>query len=128
MKTAIPYGNIQKAISIIVLLAVLIAAGCMYPAFADQSASSTSFSKAWMNSKTAYEPGGIKNILTYGYDTFLINEDICYAYSNGHCHKSKIVNGRVTKYGPKRWANEGWSDLEIVHKGPKVTYSNIFLD
>lgn len=65
--------------------------------------------------------------LDYGYNTFLINEDYAYANSNGYEHRSKIVNGNGTYYGPAKFANEGWSDQEVTHKGSTVKYyCNVF--
>lgn len=60
--------------------------------------------------------------MAYGFDTFLINEDYAYADSNGVRHRSKIINARGAFIGPKKWANQGRSDLEVWHKGSRVRY------
>ncbi len=82
--------------------------------------------KAKWNESVTYVSGG-KHYLDYGYNTRLINEDYAYANSNGYEHRSKIVNGNGTYYGPSKFANEGWSDQEVTHKGSTVKYyCNVF--
>lgn len=100
-------------------------------AFADTTVQSYSngshtFSNDWIESKTIYNDGA-KCVLTYGFDTTLINEDLAYAYTNGAEHRSKIVNGNGTHYGPWQYANE-WSDKEVIHNGTSITYSHIWSD
>jgi hypothetical protein len=118
--------KIRKIALLLILAGTLICASVSF-SFADMTAKGTSFKQAWTKSITKTEPGGIRHILAYGYNTFLIHEDICYAYSNGYYHRAQIKNGNGTHNGPPRWANEGWSDLEVRHKGSTVTYINDFL-
>lgn len=82
---------------------------------------SHTFSKKWNESKTKYTSSGAKCVLTYGFNTTLINEDYAYAFTNGAIHRSKIKNGNGTYNGPWKVANE-WSDKEVRHKGSSVTY------
>lgn len=85
------------------------------------------FSKRWGETIKKTTSSGSVNRLQYGYNTRAINEDYAYANSNGYRHRSKIVNARGTYYGPKKWANEGWSDKEVRHKGSTVKYyCNVF--
>lgn len=81
---------------------------------------SGSFASDWMNSVDSMENGS-KVVLTYGYNTSFINEDMAYSLYYGAEHRSKIRNGSKTAYGPKQRAGE-WSDLEIRHSGSSVTY------
>ena len=112
----------MKKTKLVALLMMLMMLASTSVAFADSnliSASSTSFKKSWTLNKTA---SANKHRLTYGYDTFLINEDFANANSIGYIHKSKIVNGKGTFCGPKKTANDGWSDKEVKHKGSTVKY------
>lgn len=87
---------------------------------------SHTFNAKWSESKTVTYKNS-KNILTYGFDTTLINEDFAYAYSDGGYHYSRIV--RATNDivdGPKKYANN-WSDLEIRHKTKSVTYKHMWV-
>lgn len=81
---------------------------------------SSYFINDWTARATASYSGSTE-ILDYGFNTFLINEDVAYAYSNGSRHAAKILNGNGAKYGPWVWANE-WSDLEVQHSGNTVNY------
>lgn len=88
---------------------------------------SHTFKSAWKETVNKTSKTGSKHSLTYGFDTTLINEDYAYADSNGYQHRSKIVNGKGTYYGPKKWANDGRSDKEVRHKGSTVKYyCNVF--
>jgi hypothetical protein len=84
---------------------------------------SSYFTSDWMDRKTASYDGSTE-ILDYGFNTFLINEDIAYSYSNSCEHASKITNGTGTHYGQWRWANQ-WSDLEVRHSGNTVHYYSV---
>ncbi|WP_084813872.1 hypothetical protein [Desulfitobacterium sp. PCE1] len=84
------------------------------------------FISNWMESKQASYSGSTEK-LDYGFNTFLINEDIAYAYSNGSRHAAKIVNGNGEHYGPWKWAND-WSDLEVRHAGNTVNYYSVDWD
>lgn len=87
---------------------------------------SHTFSKDWSETKTKTH-NGAKCVLTYGFNTFLINEDIAYAYTDGGRHHSRIINnnGNSTHDGPTKVANE-WSDIEVTHRGNSVTYRQIW--
>lgn len=83
------------------------------------------FKSKWMEPVKKVQGG--THTLNYGYNTFLINEDVAYADSNGYIHRAKIVNANGTHYGPKRAANAGTSDQEVRHKGSTVKYyCNVF--
>lgn len=85
------------------------------------------FKSAWGETIKKTSATGSKHRFDYGYDTTLINEDYAYADSNGYQHRSKIVNGNGTYYGPKKWANDGYSNKEVRHGGSTVKYyCNIF--
>lgn len=78
------------------------------------------FINDWMDRATASYLGSTE-ILDYGFNTFLINEDVAYAYSDGTLHAAKILNGNGPYYGPWVWARE-WSELEVRHSGDTVNY------
>ena len=82
------------------------------------------FSSSWKESKTITY-NGAQCVLTYGFDTTLINEDYVYAYTNGAIHRSKVKNSNGTYYGPYVVAN-AWSDQEVVHAGASITYSHLW--
>lgn len=87
---------------------------------------SHTFNADWTESKTVTYRNS-KNILTYGFNTFLIDEDFAYAYSDGGYHYSRIVRSiNDVVDGPKKYANY-WSDLEIKHKTKTVTYKHMWV-
>lgn len=67
---------------------------------------------------------GSTEILDYGFNDTLINEDVAYAYSNGSRHAAKIVNANGAKYGSWEWANYT-SYLEVQHAGDTVYYYSV---
>lgn len=118
---------------ILLALSLMLTLGLTTSAFASESSiisasnKSHKFKSAWSETIKKTSSTGSKHRLDYGYDTVLINEDYAYADSNGYRHRSKIVNGNGTYYGPKKWANDGRSDKEVRHKGSTVKYyCNIF--
>ena len=119
----------MKKIALMVLLMMILILAMTQTAFASEASllsatsSGKSFSKAWQATKSSNTGG--KHILTYGYNTTLINEDYAYAYSNGWKHRSKVKNDRETFKGPIKWANDGWSDIEVRHKGSSIKYWNM---
>ena len=112
----------RKFTSLLLTLIILVASGTTV--FADSTLLSASngshgFKKEWSAVKKS---SGKKHILTYGYDTTLINEDYAYANSIGYIHRSKLTNGKGTYYGPKKAANGGYSDIEVRHNGKSIKY------
>ncbi len=85
---------------------------------------SHTFSKDWSETKTKTY-NGYKCVLTYGFNTFLINEDTAYAYTDGNFHFARIVNGNGTHEDNYKSANV-WSEIEVTHKGSSVTYKNMW--
>lgn len=85
---------------------------------------SGSFSSDWTNSAQT-TANGATLVLSYGFNTFLINEDCASSLYYGSDHHPRISNGNGTFDGPTRQAHE-WSDLEIRHSGSTVTYSSIY--
>jgi len=78
------------------------------------------FTSSWSESKTINYSGSTC-VLTYGFDTTLINEDYAYAYSNGSLHRSKITNYNGSFFGYWVYAND-WSDKEVTHRGTSIYY------
>jgi|LSQX01.2.fsa_nt_gb hypothetical protein len=114
--------------------ALLALAMCLFLAFPVASFAETTlihasrsgssyFISDWMD-REEESYSGSREILDYGFNTFLINEDIAYAYSNGSQHAAKILNGNGAHYGPWVWAND-WSDLEVRHSGNTVNYYSV---
>lgn len=60
--------------------------------------------------------------LEYGFNTWLINEDTCYANNNNSNHYAKIRNGSGVHVGSSKSAGS-WSKIEVQHSGSTVTYS-----
>lgn len=85
---------------------------------------SGSFASDWTNSAQT-TINGATLVLSYGYNTFLINEDCASSLYYGSYHNSRIKNANGTFNGPLIQAHE-WSDLEIRHSGTSVTYYSIY--
>jgi len=81
------------------------------------------FSSSWQLTRYLYSGGA--NYLTFGYDTSFIHEDYAYANSDGWQHRSKVQNDRGSFKGPIKSATDGWSDIEVTHKGSTVYYYNL---
>ncbi len=90
-----------------------------------QSADSSghTFYDDWNDITTKYLAYGQYLRLEYGYNTWFINEDMAYAYSDSNMHRSAISNGNGFFVGPWVTARE-YSDLEVRHKGSFVRYYN----
>ncbi len=117
--------------AVIMSIVMLVALSIPMVVFADTTVQSYSngshtFSSSWNESKTITYSGATC-VLTYGFNTTLINEDYAYAYTNGDIHRSRIVNGNGTHNGPWKAANV-WSDKEVVHSGNSITYRHIWQD
>ncbi len=82
---------------------------------------SSNFQKAWKATKTHSASGGK---LTYGFNTFAINEDISWSYNDTFGHTA-ILNrgGTVTS---KSGSKYNWAKLENQHKSNTVTYKSVF--
>lgn len=114
----------KKIVMALIVIAVLFA----FPirVFATESVTySGSFSDKWTKFHSVDLKNGTKVRITYGFNTFLINEDTIQAYNDGYKHRARIMNGNGTHYGPWKYAND-YSDLEVRHSGTKVTYSDCF--
>lgn len=85
---------------------------------------SGSFSDDWTKSVET-NINGSTDVLTYGFNTFLINEDFAYSLYYGDYHRSKVSNGNGSHYGQQKQAGE-WSDIEVRHSGSSITYSSIW--
>lgn len=79
---------------------------------------SGSFAKAW--ERYASSGNGQAN-LTYGYNTFLINEDYAWAKHNTKSHYAAIKNGKGWHTGSGKAAGKT-SKIEVTHKGSTVSY------
>lgn len=74
------------------------------------------FTKSWMDEATS---GSAQ--LEYGFNTWLINEDVSYANHSGASHNAKIVNGNGVHTSRSKSAGN-WSNLEVQHSGSSVSY------
>lgn len=85
---------------------------------------SGSFDKAWEKTYTGSPSDGSSSAvmsITYGYNTFLINEDYCWASCNSYAHYASVHNGNGSHDGP--WASPGKvSKKEVTHNGTRVSY------
>ncbi|PXV95385.1 hypothetical protein C8E03_10113 [Lachnotalea glycerini] len=60
--------------------------------------------------------------IEYGYNTWLVHEDTCYAYHSNASHYARIYNGGGAHAAGSKAAGK-WSKLEVTHSGSEVTYS-----
>lgn len=77
-----------------------------------------SFSKAW---QLVYNDPAHDTVITYGFNTTLINEDYCYAVQTAKMHWAEIENAKDWYYGPTKAAGKS-SNLEVPHAGTRVEY------
>jgi hypothetical protein len=63
--------------------------------------------------------------IEYGFNTFAINEDTCYANHSGAQHYAQIRNGKGVYPGNSKKAGTV-SKLEVTHSGSTVTYACIW--
>lgn len=59
--------------------------------------------------------------LTYGYNTFLINEDYAWANHSTKKHYASLTNGNGGFSGPNK-SKGSVSKIEVRHSGSTVTY------
>lgn len=77
-----------------------------------------SFSRAWER----YASGDKgKASLTYGFDTFLINEDYAWAKHSTKSHYAAIKNGKGWHTATAKSAKKV-SKVEVMHRGCTVSY------
>jgi hypothetical protein len=57
--------------------------------------------------------------MTYGYNTFAIDEDYCWAYSISDKVKSELVNTKGTYTGS--YKKKAWSKIEVTHHGNNIS-------
>lgn len=80
------------------------------------------FDKAWELSVTS---DNSKAVLTYGYNTFAINEDYAHAYHSSKKHYAYVKNSNGSFAGSN--VRDGkWSKIEVTHKGSSITYGNSY--
>ena len=103
------------ALSLVFALSITSFAGTISKTYSGQ------FDSEWYDSYSTYVNGASLQ-MTYGFNTFLINEDCCYTLYYGSSHRPIIKNDRGTFTKGLMQAHE-WNDLEVMHKGDSVTYS-----
>ncbi|SET56154.1 mediterrocin family bacteriocin [[Clostridium] polysaccharolyticum] len=92
---------------------VLITAGSI-------EASASSFSKPWER----YKSGDNDNAeLTYGYNTWAIDEDYAWAKHNTKSHYASLKNGTGWHTGSGKGAGS-LSRVDVTHSGSSVSYYN----
>lgn len=126
-----------KKLTGLVLTLVMCLALCV-PAFAANANTSSlrshifisqsyngSFDKAW---EKTYSESALDGStwypmkITYGYNTVLINEDYCWAYSNDYLHWARLSNGSGSHTGGTVLAGMT-SKIEVTHSGSSISYS-----
>lgn len=78
-----------------------------------------SFAKKWEKSASTSDGGGV---LTYGYNTTLINEDYAHGYHASKSHYTSVSNGN----GSFTSGNVGkgqTAKISVQHKGSNISYS-----
>lgn len=110
-----------KAKRIIHMLALTVILGVLTASPVMAGSLSRTYSGQFVNdwSKTAKYGNAT---LEYGFNTFLIKEDTCYANHSGANHYAKIRNGNGVHVGPSKPAGT-WSNQEVTHSGSYVAYS-----
>lgn len=114
--------SFTKLIAGFILATVLVASNPV-----DANAYSTTnngkgFKKAWELSVTC---DSNKGVLTYGYNTFAINEDYAHAYHSSKKHYAYVKNGKGSFSGSNKSKGK-WSKIEVTHKGTTITYGNSY--
>lgn len=61
--------------------------------------------------------------LTYGYNTFLINEDYAWAYHSQKEHSAEVGNARGA-FGSEKKAAGKEAKIEVAHSGTSIQYQN----
>ncbi|MDR0847265.1 MAG: hypothetical protein LBN08_07150 [Lactobacillales bacterium] len=107
----------------LIAVTMLIGLGLSFSAIPQASAGTLSeasyngsFTSEWHKSAGTHAKG-----VDYGFNTFLINEDLAYAYYDGGDHHAVIINGGGTHNGPTV-AKGKVSNYEIQHQGSSVIY------
>lgn len=80
----------------------------------------SNFTKNW-TAHFSERINGYEATMTYGFNTWLVNEDTCSTLYYGSYHRPVIINGSGEHYGQSMQAHE-WSDFEVKHSGNTVTY------
>ena len=112
--------NILKKTTAIAMCAMIAVSCCSISASA-ASVNKTykgSFSKAW--ERYASGDNGKAN-LTYGFNTFLINEDYAWAKHSTKSHYAALKNGKGWHTASAKSAGKT-SKVEVTHKGSSVSY------
>lgn len=79
---------------------------------------SHTFSKAW----EAYKGDDYGTYITYGFNTFLIDEDYCWAEQKQLFHFGTLRNGKGWHDGPLK-APGNVSKIEVTHNGSSIYYA-----
>ena len=79
---------------------------------------SGSFGSDWQK---VYQDAKHDTVITYGFNTTLIDEDYCYATQSVKLHNAEIKNGNGYHYGPFKGAGKSYN-LEVTHAGSRVQY------
>lgn len=86
---------------------------------------SGSFDEAWQLTASGAEYTQEEYLkhafMTYGYNTFLINEDYCWAENSATMHWAELYNDNGWHYGPFKAAGNV-SKIEVTHAGSVVSY------
>lgn len=77
-----------------------------------------SFSKAW---EKVFRDTKHDTVITYGYNTVLINEDYCYCVQTALPHWAELENGKGWHYGATKAAGKS-SNIEVTHSGNRIVY------
>lgn len=113
-------GKIKTGVLATLVFALLSISTIAVPANASSVSKSYSgsFSSAWERYATG-DSG--KASLTYGYNTFLINEDYAWAKHNTKSHYAALYNGSGWHTGSGKSAGST-SKIEVTHKGSSIKY------
>lgn len=98
-------NNYKRISALFVCLMVLVSCFATTASAASSSATATSFTSDWERYKTV---DGGKGVLTYGFNTFMFNEDYAKANHDDQPHYCALYNGN------------GWATANVVAAG-KVT-------
>ena len=118
--------NLKKYVHRTAKFAVSIGLACTMMVSASVSASAAGISRSASTFSTAWERYAVtsdgQGSLTYGFNTWLVNEDYAWARHNTRSHYAVLKNGSGWHTGSGKKAG-ATSRVDVTHKGTYVTYS-----
>lgn len=119
MKKRMHFSRAAKAaVSIVMACSLMVPATICASAADSVSASASSFSDDWERYKEADDGLGV---LTYGFNTFAIDEDYAWASHDTKSHYASLKNAKGWHTGSAK-AGGKLSRVDVTHRGTSVSY------